>query len=96
MLMHIFMLACLFLVHRCLLYIRELLELLTVNIDTIIAREYVAEETENDKFTKVLYNYLYFFFCFNKFNLVGKQCNVNLLAFKINLSVCMFYYISLS
>jgi len=37
---------------KCILYIRELLELLTSNLDTIVAREYVTEETESDKFTK--------------------------------------------
>lgn len=37
---------------KCLVYIRELLELLTTNIETIIAREYVADETENERFTK--------------------------------------------
>jgi translation initiation factor 3 subunit C len=34
------------------MHIKELLEILTKNYETIIAREYVAEETENDKFTK--------------------------------------------
>jgi len=39
---------------RCLAHIRELLDILTYNHSTIIAREHLAEETENDKFSKVL------------------------------------------
>jgi translation initiation factor 3 subunit C len=37
---------------KCLEHVRELLDILTKNSETIIAREYVAEETENEKFTK--------------------------------------------
>jgi hypothetical protein len=43
-----------YVVCRCLQYITELLDMLTKNIETIIAREYVTEETESEKFGKVL------------------------------------------
>lgn len=43
----------LYLYFRCLRYIRELLDILVKNMDTIIARENITEETENDKFQKV-------------------------------------------
>jgi len=52
---------------RCLAHVRELLDLLSNNHDTIIAREHIHEETENDKFTKVL----------NVYN-TGVQCLVSL------------------
>jgi len=44
---------------RCLQHIRELLDILTTNSDTIVAREHIAEETENDKFTKVSTAYIW-------------------------------------
>ena len=38
---------------RCLSHVQELLNILQNNLTTIIAQEFIAEETENDKFTKV-------------------------------------------
>ena len=50
----IMLMTCLMCVCRCLAHIRELLDILTYNHSTIIAREHIPEETESDKFSKVL------------------------------------------